>query len=813
MESWIKDNPMTSAKRLRLFTFLLAVTWLFPGLTDEDTRLTRIREALWNYSVKNPQQKVYLHLDKSYYYTGDIIWLKAYLVDGVFHRPDSFSTNLYVELISPEGDQANIMRIQMNHGFGTGDFSLSDTLPEGLYQVRAYTSWMQNFDPDYFFSTNLQILNPGYVKLISPQQAKKNLKKISEQQKNYSDLDIQFFPEGGELVNSIESVVAFKAINKSGFGVPVQGKVYDSQKKPVADISTRYEGMGTFRLTPLKGEKYIAVVTAANKEYRISLPDALEYGIGVQAVNRPGEIILHVNSNRPPTNDRVANEIIIIGQVRGMIYYQQIINLSDGPVTVPVRKALFPAGIVQFTFFSGRIIPLAERLVFVDRNDFMKISMQAYDTLTDNNERLLCLSFYAKDGSFKPAKANLSVSVLYDNKEEQAKQDNILTHLLLTSDLKGYIPHPWHYLEQALKGNPEDMDLLMLTHGWRKFDWKGVLNHKFPVIKYAEEKRITISGFITTELFAIPLKNCKVQLTVKEEFNDVFTQLSDERGFFKFENLVYYDTINVKIEAWRPSGKRNLVIVIPDNVSPEVTKQQGEYTLTTRSERDNKAYRRQQYIEYNIAYEKEQRRKAHEDSSKLQGIYGEPDAVIRSEDIPSGYKDALQAIQGRVPGVVVNGDNVYIRGIHTFLGNTDPLYLVDGVPVSGVNSVLAIPVEDIDRIEILKGPSCAIYGSRGGNGVIAIYTKHGSFMKKGIIEFQMLGYHWPRKFYQPEFTPDTSVDETETISWNPTVITNSEGTARIIIHKPVAEKNLRIVVEGITSKGQAGYAEAVMENN
>jgi TonB-dependent SusC/RagA subfamily outer membrane receptor len=212
------------------------------------------------------------------------------------------------------------------------------------------------------------------------------------------------------------------------------------------------------------------------------------------------------------------------------------------------------------------------------------------------------------------------------------------------------------------------------------------------------------------------------------------------------------------------------------------------------------------------AFEEEQRRIAREDSNKMQGIYGEPDAIIRTKDIQSGYRDVLQILQGRVPGVVVNGDKVYIRGINTLIGNTDPLYLVDGMPVSSVNTVLSIPVEDIDRIEILKGPSCAIYGSRGANGVIAIYTKRGLFMKKGVIEFQMLGYHWPRKFYQQKFNPDVPIDETETISWNPVVETNSAGTARVILLKPAPEKNLRIVVEGITEDGKAGYAETVLEN-
>ena len=143
---------MSAERRIKYGLILLTTGWLFLGLADEDKRQTRIREALLNYTVKFPQQKAYLHLDKPYYYTGNTLWFKAYLVDGMFHRPDSFSTNLYVELISPSGTQAQIIRARMNYGFGYGHFNLSDTLPEGLYQIRAYTNWMQNFHPDYFLS-------------------------------------------------------------------------------------------------------------------------------------------------------------------------------------------------------------------------------------------------------------------------------------------------------------------------------------------------------------------------------------------------------------------------------------------------------------------------------------------------------------------------------------------------------------------------------------------------------------------------------------------------------------------------------------
>ena len=804
---------MSTPTHMKYYLILLTAGCLCLGLADEDTRLTRIREALWNYSIQNPQQKVYLHLDKRYYYTGEIIWFKAYLVDGMFHRPDSFSTNLYVELITPAGTQSEIIRIRMTYGFGYGDFILSDTLPEGLYQIRAYTNWMQNFHPDYFFSQNIQVLNPGYKKLISPQQARKNLKHIRKSEIDYSNLDVQFFPEGGELVNGLESVVAFKAINKSGDGLAIQGKVFDTDKNQITEFYTRHDGMGSFNLNPQKGKKYFAIITNADKEYRFDLPGQLEYGVGLRINNRPREISLNISSNRPPTNDRVANEVIITGQVRGKIYYQSIINLAEGPVSFSVNKKLFPTGIVQFTLFSGRMIPLAERLVFVNNNDFMRINLKAYDTITDNNEHLIYLSIDTQNKFFKPLKSNLSVAVLYDNEEETVRPDNILSNILLTSDLRGYIRHPDYYLQNAVTGNAEDMDLLMLTHGWRKFDWSGILSNKLPKIRYVEEKGVTIAGLIATELFAIPLKNCKVQLSVAEEYNDVFTQFSDENGFFKFENLVYYDTLNVKIEAWRTSGRRSLVIIVPGNTFAEVTKHQGEYTLTTISERDNKAYRREKYRKDRIAYEEEQRRIAQADSNKLHGIHGVPDAVIRSEDIPSGYRDVFQVLQGRVPGVLVNGNNVIIRGINTIYGSTQPLYLIDGVPVSDAGAVLAIPVEDIDRIEIIKGPNAAIYGSRGGNGVIAIYTKRGSFMKKGILEFQMIGYQWPRIFYQPVFEPDAKPDATETISWNPVVETNSSGNAQVVLRKPLIEGNLRIIIEGISHEGQAGYVNVVLENN
>ncbi len=802
---------MASLKTSVYLPVLLISVVLLAGFNGEESRIKKIEDVLKNFTEKFPQYKAYLHIDKSFYNANDIIWFKAYLVDGSTHKPAMPVTNLYAELISPTGQQVQIIRVQMRYGFGYGDFKLSDTLPEGIYQIRAYTNWMLNFHPDFFFSRNIQIYNPGYKKLISPKQARKNLKILSTKDDIVTDIDVQFFPEGGYLVSGIESKIAFKAIDKTGKSISIEGSLFDSDKNKITTFGTLHDGMGVFRLRPQKGRKYHAIVAYGNRDYRINLPDPLEYGVVMDIENKKQDIEIKIIANKLPTNDRVANEVIIIGQVRGQIFYQSVENIAGGTKTITIKKSLFPSGIVQFTLFSGRMAPLAERLVFVNNNDFMRIQIQAYDTITDNNDHLLALSITTRDKFQKPLRSNLSLTVLYDNANEMTISENIISNLMLTSDLRGYVENPGYLLQNSLD-DTDAMELVMLTHGWRRFDWSEIMQGKYPKINFYEEKGITIAGMITTELFSIPLKDCKVQLTVKETFNDVFINQSDERGLFVFDNLVYYDTINVKIEAWRPSGRRNLVILVPDDQYPEVTKLQGEPVLTTVSERDNKAYRKEKFYREKLAYEEAQRRLAAQDSNKLHGIHGQPDYVIRSEDIPYGYRDALQVIQGRVPGVIVNGNNVYIRGISTFYGSTQPLYLVDNIPVSDVNAILSIPVEDIERIEIIKGPSSSIYGVRGGNGVIAIYTKRGQFMKKGIIEFQMLGYHYPRKFYQPAFTPDNKPERLTTILWQPVIETSNEGKAKVILRKPQIEGVFRIVAEGLSYSGIPGFVNITFEN-
>jgi|WetSurSiteA1Bulk_404760.scaffolds.fasta_scaffold01595_3 TonB-dependent SusC/RagA subfamily outer membrane receptor len=803
-----RNRPVLS----RITMILFVIMFMLAGFSDEDTRYLKIRSALEKFSYVYPQQKVFLHLDKPVYLGGESMWIKAYLVNGIDHLPDTLSTNLYVELISPFQTRVEIKRFQMFNGFGAGDFVLSDTLPEGLYQIRAYTNWMQNFDADFYFRQNFQLYNPGYRKLISPKEARSNRKELDNMDKLAVDYDLQFMPEGGDLVTGMESVVGFKCINKLGRGVDIEGRIVDKKGNQVSSFKSYYKGIGRFLFTPEKDREYFAVTVVDGKEIRTPMPKPLETGVILHAEDHPDKVTLSFRSNRFPTADRTANEIIVTGQVGGKIYYHDILTLKDGNAGTEIPKASIPGGIMQITAFSGRGEPMAERLVYVNHLNYLNINLSAIDTLMEDGRKIY-LDVFTTDRQKNPIQANLSLSVTREIEEQSpSNHENIISNLLMTSDLKGFVEDPLDYFRDQSEATLTALDNLMLTQGWRRFDWNMILADEYPKIRHHEEKGITVFGMITRDFFNLPLKNCKVQLSIMDEYNDVFSQYTNEKGFFLFENMVYYDTISVKLEAWRTSGRRNLVIVLPGEEPAAVGGQQGEYELTTLSERDNKAYRteRAEETRQDMREAEEREKKAREEMVPV--LYGEPDYILKSEDFPQGNRDILEVMKGRIPGVSIYGDQIMIRGPNSIMMSTQPLFLIDGVPTRDVGAIKAIPVEDIERIEVLKGPSASIYGVQGANGVIAVYTKRGHYMNRGILEFDMLGYHRTRQFYQPRYLPQDEPAHNYTLIWEPVIQTDASGKARLIFDKPEIKGDYRFVIQGISYFGHVGFEDSVITN-
>ncbi len=793
---------------IRLFIWVLPL-FLFSSGREEDNRIERILDALNVYNSRYTQQKVFLHLDKPSYKAGDIIWYKAYLVDGMDHLPDTMSTNLYVEMIGPEKTSLVLHRILLKDGIAWGDFEIRDTMPEGLYQIRAYTNWMRNFDPRFYFVENIPVTNSRYSDFISPKDARKNRRTIDSRLKKSAQIDVQFFPEGGNLVAGLTSRLAFKAISSAGKGIDINGIIYNSSDGQVAEFKSTHRGMGSILFTPVRGEKYHAIIVTEGHTLKEDLPQAAEQGLIMRVESTPLYAYVNLYSNTYKTADRFANEVVVIGQTRGKVCYKAIADMSEDSTAFAIDKSLFPGGIAQITVFSARLESLAERLIFVDHHDNISFSL---DSITTNKDNLSEFAVSAHTNNGQPVAANLSFALLDASKTNESDfSSNISTYMLLTSDLRGSVEDPGYYFADSSVSRLRTLDNLLLTQGWRRFEWNQLVNHEYPEINYPRENGITIEGKITWELFGIPLSDCEVTLTILSSYNDIFTQYSKKDGSFKFDGLTYYDSVEAKIEALKTNGKKSLVINLPEPETDEITNFSGVNQPATESTRNNREYRRAMFKKEEkerLIAEKEEKEK-----NRYGSIYGTPDNVIRAEDMPPGTSNIFQVLQGRVPGVDVRGNRVVIRGVKSLYGSTDPLYLLDGIPLIDAQAINSIPVTDVDRIEILKGTSASMYGSRGANGVIAIYTKRGDFLKKGVITFQMLGYSTPRRFYQPKYDADAYTakpgDMPVTIYWKPVIRTDTTGKATVVVNMPAIIKKSRLVIEGISVEGKPGYLNQV----
>ena len=790
--------------------YILLFTTVSLVLSFAQTDITEVRiNDLTNDLVKwvdtlHPQ-KIYLQLDKKSYYSHDKIWFKAYLLDGTNHKSDSASKHIYVELINPFKNIVQTVRIRMKEGEGDGVFTLIDTVPEGLYQIRAYTNWMKNFDPGYYFHTTLSVYNVYNKYLITKKEAKKNKKIIKTRKKKEEIYFTRFFPEGGRMLRGYETKVAFKSSNILGTGVAAEGIVKDQDKNVATRFKTMHNGMGYFYLKPENGKVYIAYVSyEGGKEIKTDLPEPVENGFGLKLGENAKYFFLNIFSNKEPSNDRPANEIIILGQTRGRIYFSSSVNLLDGEQLVQIPKERFPSGIVQFTLINNRLLPVAERLAFVNRNDFIDVSVRGARSGDS-------VHLYFSAPEMAQPELGLSASVLYGIDQSTLRSENIVSDLLLTSDLPGYIEDPNYYFQNSNDTVTKNLDLLMLVNGWKRFLWQDVIAQNYPKLDYSFEKGVTITGKITREMFEFPYRNAKVNLYIQNTYNDEFQAVSGRRGEFMFDNLNYPDTIDVKIVARKPYGGKNLLIHLDENNPEETPEFEGNYFLTTHSEMNMKEYRRKKNEQAKLAMNK----KEHDlDSIFNQSIHGRPDNVLWGKDIPPGYSDLLSAMQGRIPGVNISGNKIIIRGINTLYGSTDPLVLVDDIP-SDVSILSSIPTQDVDRVEILKGPSASMYGSRGGNGVIAVYTKRGNYMKHGEISFSMLGYQSKESFHpQNQIKLGKGADtgfSPLTLYWEPElkVERNRYSSMEFPVNKEI--KKMVVIVEGTDYNGRLAYSIAVID--
>ncbi|RZL14096.1 MAG: hypothetical protein EOO89_16585, partial [Pedobacter sp.] len=438
-------------RNLRVYFFVILTFVIGSAFVISADPIDQIVSSLEKFTSSQIQEKVFVHTDKPFYAAGDTIWYKAYTVDARENLPTNLSGVLYVDLLNEKDSVFSSQRIKLIAGMGNAQIALPIDIKPGNYTMYAYTNWMKNYDRSFFFKKQFTIANPFAKEAALTTAGSK-------------DVELGFFPEGGDLVAGIRSVIAFKAAGADGMGINLKGNIVDEAGQKVIDFSTEHFGMGITAMVPEAGKKYMAQVTEGpGAGLNIALPLAKTEGYVLAVRNRDtAGVTVKVTASAGLVSDK---ELLLVLQSNGEI--QHVTKFKSQQVSnILVPRSKLTTGIVQLTLFSGTT-PLAERLIFINQDDQLRASITSNKTTYATREATeLDLKVLNKAG--QPVLGSFSVSVVDEEKVKSDEQleENILTNLLLTSELKGTIEKPGYYFNKKNEEAGRHLDALLLTQGW-----------------------------------------------------------------------------------------------------------------------------------------------------------------------------------------------------------------------------------------------------------------------------------------------------------------------------------------------------------
>jgi hypothetical protein len=634
-----------------------------------------------------------------------------------------------------------------------------------------------------------------------------------------NSIDVRFFPEGGNLVETIPSKIAVKAVNSFGRGEDISGTIVDNDGTEITKFATTYLGMGNVIISPQPNKLYTArVIFKDGSTQSFDLPKPQKSGY-VLAVNNTDSTKVSVKVML--STDLIGTgDIKLVAQNNGNVYLTTKSKTEKQVITANIPKKELPSGIIQFTLFSGTNQPVAERLIFVHNpTSFINTKVESDKAVYGKKENVK-MSFTATADN-KPTQGSFSIAVTNTTsvKPDPENESNIFTTLLLTSDLAGYIEKPNHYFLDNTAETRLQLDNLMLTQGWRRFLWKDIINNTSPVAKFAPEKTMSISGIVTTT-GGKPVPLGKVNLFSSSGGIFAIDTLTDAKGRFNFDNISFSDSTKFVVQARTAKNKKFVEIKLDVKPGQLVTKNKNSGDVEINVNESLSSYIKQSenyfneltnrgMLQHTIMLDEVnivQKKIIAPNSANINGA-GHADYVMTSDMLGTCHT-LSQCLQGRVAGMIFKNGLPYL----TRYGGSTPMQIVlDGVNVE-VDFINSINPNDVETIEVLKSIAyTAVYGSRGGGGVLVITTKRGggnyssNSYAPGIVTYTPKGYYTVREFYSPKYSPDITDNKPDlrtTVYWNPHVVTDANGKGQFNFYNTSESGTYRVVIEGVNINGQ-----------
>lgn len=821
-----------------LATWIFIVFYITPSFGQEN--IDRIIENIEKYNQAYPYEKVYLHTDKPHYILNDTIWIKAYgIIETGKDDPEKTpSVPLYVELLQ-ERVAPYVSRIimKLDKGLGQGDIVLPRGLRPGVYTLRAYTEWMKNFGEEAFFEKNIWVGELGDGWEFINQNSKLNL---------------SFFPEGGYLVEDIESKVGFKATNVIGKGTDVLGYILNSKMDTVLRFESEHLGMGSFDFTPKANEIYEIRAKSADQDWiRFNFQDIQPKGyvMKIDPLYSEEEAKISVFHNKNPN----PKSLHLLGLSKGKVVFRKDLDADKRENTFVLDKEDFLPGLITFTLMDEETNLLAERLVY-----FLPFAQASGNFRTEKADyspkEMVRMDIEVLDEFGMPIVGDFSVSVTdaYQVMHLENSQ-NIVSYLQLSSELKGELEQPTYYFNAENPNAEKYLDNLLLTQGWRKFSWENLAKlNESPAYQF--ESGLTVSGRVS-KLNNKPIEEVhKLTMLVNHWYGDpiVYEGETDKSGKFTFLGMDYQDTVGIFLQAYlekekakgkKTEIKRNEVDIFEKEIpKPKIASLIGlpqvdqfvdyeDYLVTVKEARNlMEQFVLNKEIELGEVTVRGRRSDQIPDTRTIQYNDRPELSMLVNEEYYYGYQNVYQLIRGRFPGVAVVGD--------VFNMTSPPAIIMRGGSISGPGSgrptvggasifidgspaspelAATIPVVEIERVDILRSLSrSAVFGALGAGGVVNILTKTGN-PNRNYSEVDILGnattviqgYAPIREFYVPPMVPDINapiaIDYRSTIFWLSFVESDMRG--KLYLEFPLSEgrSEVKVSLEGLSKKGEPVY--------
>ncbi len=526
---------------VKQLVYIFALILTFPPETNAQAAFKIDAGLQWFY--KNyPQEKVYVHTDKDQYIAGQSLWFSIYAIS--YGTPSDISKIVYIQLISSNGNVAAQAKLQMEKGKAAGSLILPDSLRSDVYELRCFTAWMLNFDELFIFHKSIIIQNPA-------QRAKQVITKVT----NVNHYHIDFLPEGGDLVDGILCNTAFKAIDMNGLPVEVTGEVVDEQKNQVATLETVHDGMGIFSFIPHIPHEYSGRVRFNNGQtIDMPLPSIKPFGVVLKVIEQNDSEVNIAIFHRDEYANQYQDLVLAVHESSGKFAVYPL-QIEKGKNIFSINKKQFSNGILRLSLFSENEVPLAERVLFLDKKDRLNIGLSK-DSLSFKSRSNNQFTIQIKNTDGENDTTNFSVAVTdADIVPMDSLSDNIYSSILLSSELNGYIHDPSYYFQKTDDKVKRALDLVMLTNGWRHFKWEDALNEKTIDLKYTVEKEQDLEGEIEEyNMNLLNKENYKLKILIQNEDSSKFIGYAepDSNGRFilsdypvKGKSTVFYEWVKV----------------------------------------------------------------------------------------------------------------------------------------------------------------------------------------------------------------------------------------------------------------------------